>query len=434
MSFNDLELVNRVSIEFRVLQIIDECHGQLATYWILSETQEYITFVPGSSHSSNGTLSCQLKQWYDRRMELPQIDDYQHLFLNDIPLIDVRAPVEFVQGAFPNAHNLPLMEDDERHQVGIRYKEHGQTEAIALGHDLVSGSARQDRINKWVRFAQQNPSGALYCFRGGLRSKISQQWIYETTGILYPRITGGYKALRHFLLRELEKSASLIRPLILGGQTGSGKTLFLQQLKQQVDLEGIFHHRGSAFGKHASPQPGQIDIENSLSIALLKHLTNDISRLLLEDEAANIGSRRIPPCLMQVITSSPLVVLEVPFEQRVNNIFQEYIIDSLAEYQALHGTFIGFQNWSSNLLLAVDNIQRRLGGERHRQLKDLLENAINEHATHHDKQQHREWIAYLLREYYDPMYSYQLDKKTERVVFRGEPEAVMKYLAQQDII
>jgi tRNA 2-selenouridine synthase len=378
-------------------------------------------------------LITRTKQWYDYYMELPQIDDYQHLFLNDVPLIDVRAPVEFSQGAFPNAHNLPLMENDERHQVGIHYKEHGQGEAIALGHELVSGNARQDRINKWASFAQQNPSGALYCFRGGLRSKISQQWIHESTGILYPRVTGGYKALRHFLLQELEKSASLISPVILGGQTGSGKTVFLQRLKQQVDLEGIFHHRGSAFGKHALPQPSQIDIENNLSITLLKHLHNKTAKLLLEDEAANIGSRRIPPILMQVITSSPLVVLEVAFEQRVNNIFQEYIVDSLAEYQAIHGTFVGFQNWSSNLLLAVDNIKRRLGGSRYQALKALMEHAIEQHATQHDKEQHREWITYLLREYYDPMYNYQLDKKVDRVIFRGEPEAVLDYLAQHDI-
>ena len=367
-------------------------------------------------------------------MKLPEIDDYQHLFLNDTPLIDVRAPVEFNEGAFPTAHNLPLMEDDERHQVGIRYKESGQQDAIELGHQLVSGTTRQDRINKWINFAQQNPSGALYCFRGGLRSQITQQWMHDTTGILYPRIAGGYKALRHFLIEELEKSAGIITPTIVGGQTGSGKTPFLQQFKQQVDLEGIFHHRGSAFGKHATAQPGQIDIENTLSITLLKHRNNNTLNLLLEDEAANIGSRRVPPCLMQVMSNSPLVVIEVAFEQRVENIFQEYIIDSLAEYQSLHGSFIGFQNWSSNLLVAVDNIQRRLGGTRYHELKNLMEHAIDQHARQQDKELHREWIMYLLREYYDPMYNYQLNKKSGRIVYRGEPEAVKDYLTEQDII
>ncbi len=53
------------------------------------------------------------------------IDDYRTLFLSDTPLLDVRAPVEFSKGAFPPSVNHPLMTDDERHLVGIRYKKAG---------------------------------------------------------------------------------------------------------------------------------------------------------------------------------------------------------------------------------------------------------------------------------------------------------------------
>ena len=61
------------------------------------------------------------------------------LIKEEQPLIDVRAPVEFAQGALPGAVNLPLMIDGERHQVGIAYKRQGQAAAIALGERLVSG-------------------------------------------------------------------------------------------------------------------------------------------------------------------------------------------------------------------------------------------------------------------------------------------------------
>lgn len=367
-------------------------------------------------------------------MELPQIDDYHNLFINDIPLIDVRAPVEFNQGAFPMASNLPLMEDDERHQVGIRYKEMGQNKAIELGHELVNGRKKENRIHQWVKFAQDHPMGALYCFRGGLRSKISQQWIYETTGVLYPRVTGGYKALRHFLMDELEKASSLIKPVILGGRTGSGKTPFLQQFKHQIDLEAIFNHRGSAFGKHAVPQPSQIDIENTLSVTLLKYLGSKVTRLIMEDEASNIGSRRIPTCLMQTIQQSPVVVLEVDLDKRIDNIYKEYIIESLAEYQNIYSTSLGFETWASNLLNALNNIQRRLGGVRHQELKNLMKHAIHLHATRGEQEHHKEWIRILLTGYYDPMYNYQLSQKTDRVVFSGEGEAVLDYLRQQQNI
>ena len=136
-------------------------------------------------------------------MDLPQIDNYQQLFLSDTPLLDVRAPVEFLQGAFPRAINFPLINDEERHAIGIRYKQLGQDKAIELGHELVTGDTKEARISLWADFTHQHPQGALYCFRGGMRSKITQQWIFEKTGVVYPRIKGGYKALRRYLIDEL---------------------------------------------------------------------------------------------------------------------------------------------------------------------------------------------------------------------------------------
>ncbi|EBX3280418.1 tRNA 2-selenouridine(34) synthase MnmH, partial [Salmonella enterica subsp. enterica serovar Agona] len=47
--------------------------------------------------------------------------DYRALLLADTPLIDVRAPIEFEQGAMPGAINLPLMMDNERAAVGTCY-------------------------------------------------------------------------------------------------------------------------------------------------------------------------------------------------------------------------------------------------------------------------------------------------------------------------
>ena len=51
------------------------------------------------------------------------IEDFQPLFTNDIPILDLRAPIEFNQGAFPSAVNIPLMNDTERQQVGTCYKD-----------------------------------------------------------------------------------------------------------------------------------------------------------------------------------------------------------------------------------------------------------------------------------------------------------------------
>ena len=46
---------------------------------------------------------------------------------------------------------------------------------------------------------------------------------------------------------------------------------------------------------------------------------------------------------------------------------------------------------------------------------------------------HRGWITALLRDYYDPMYNYQLESRNERIIFRGnEAEVAGFLLAQQE--
>ena len=236
--------------------------------------------------------------------------------------------------------------------------------------------------------------------------------------------------MRRFLIDELESSVQQIKPIVLGGRTGCGKTLFLQKLHQQIDLEGIFHHRGSVFGKHVTAQPCQIDIENTLSIELLQHINNQNLDLVFEDEGTNIGSRSIPEVLHSRMKQSPLILLETSTEQRIEITFQEYIIEALSEHRQHYGEEKGFSIWSEQLLTCIDKIQRRLGGVRHKQLRALLEDAIKQQKITGEIENHKEWIKSLLVDYYDPMYDFQLDKKQHRVVYRGQPEEVLVHLKE----
>ena len=234
--------------------------------------------------------------------------EFARIFINDIPLLDVRAPIEFEHGAFPNATNIPLMTNSQREAVGTTFTEDGHDAAIVLGAKLVTKAERVQRKRAWAKFFDQhgsnnkqtNPYGAaLYCFRGGLRSQISQQWIMEETGLQQPRIQGGYKALRRFLMDSIERIAAdeSIELVVLGGKTGSGKTRILHQLSNAIDLEGLANHRGSAFGPTATPQPTQINFENCLAIELLKKEAAGCKKLILEDEALCVGYRQVPACL-----------------------------------------------------------------------------------------------------------------------------------------
>lgn len=194
--------------------------------------------------------------------------EIRQILASDTPIIDVRAPIEFQQGAMPSALNLPLMNDEERAAVGTCYKQKGSKKAVELGHQLVSGDVRENRINAWKAVCQQHPEGYLCCARGGMRSHIAQQWLKDA-GIDYPLINGGYKNLRQTTLDAIDELA--LRPILLiGGCTGNGKTLLVQSFDNGIDLEGIAHHRGSSFGRTLETQFSQATFENHLAVSMLK--------------------------------------------------------------------------------------------------------------------------------------------------------------------
>lgn len=356
--------------------------------------------------------------------------DYRDIFLNDRPMMDARAPVEFSKGSFPGVVNLPLMNDNERQRIGTCYKQHGQPAAIALGHQLVSGVIKAGRIKAWADFAKAHPQGYLYCFRGGLRSQIVQQWLKDEAGIAYPRVGGGYKAMRTFLLETIDQAVSQCDFVLLGGMTGTGKTEVLTQLRNGLDLEGYANHRGSSFGKRATGQPSTIDFENRLAVDVLKKRHRGIEQFVLEDESRMVGSCALPLPLFQRMQQFPMVWLEDSLDARVERILRDYVVDLCAEFISVHGDE-GFGLFCERLLESLNNVQKRLGGERHRRMLILMEQALAEQAASGAVELHRGWIEGLLREYYDPMYAFQREKKGARIEFSGERGAVFEYLRER---
>ncbi len=368
------------------------------------------------------------------RADLPIVTDIASIFLDERPMLDVRAPVEFEQGAFPGAENRPLLTDEERHQVGIRYKEAGQDAAIALGYELVDAQEKARRVAQWQAFAAAHPDGLLYCFRGGLRSRLTQQMLFDEAGITYPRVAGGYKAMRRFLLDALETQATDAPLIMLGGRTGVGKTPFLLRFERHLDLEGRARHKGSAFGREPEPQPMPIDFENQVAIDLLRlrHRAPD-EPILVEDEGKMVGSRLVPPTLFERMRVSPLVVIERPLEERVEQSLKDYIIDLEAGYRArLGGDLEEVEaRMREHILGAIDRVAKRLGGMRHRKVRQMAESGLDAWYAHGLSDGLRDLIRVMLVEYYDPMYDYQLEKKRDRIIYRGEPEAVMEWLARR---
>ncbi len=352
---------------------------------------------------------------------------FADIFKHSTPLLDVRSPMEFRRGAFQHASNLPLLDDAEREAVGTRYRQRGKEAAIALGGELVSGDSRLRRLSAWRIYLEQHPCALLYCFRGGLRSQTVQQWLGREN-ISVPRIEGGYKALRRFLIHSLERIAAATDFLIVAGKTGSGKTHLLNQLSNSIDLEGIAHHRGSAFGRRARPQPSQINFENNLTAALINLPTASTCKVFIEDESRGIGSVSLPQSLHTQMLAAPIAVVEESLDSRVDTILNDYIVSNYHEFERDQGADLEavFENF---LLTSLARIQKRLGSENYEAIGSLMRDALESQVKTGGFESHRSWIESLLRNYYDPMYDYQLNKKLQRVVFRGDKQEFLNWSA-----
>ena len=238
-----------------------------------------------------------------------------------VPIADVRTPAEFAHGHIPGAINLPLFTNDERISVGTTYKQQGREAAILLGFDLTGP--------KWSGFIRQAQDIApaknivLHCWRGGMRS-AAMAWALDLYGFEILTIRGGYKAFRHWALRQCQRTYPLA---VIGGMTGSGKTRILARLKQTgeqtIDLEDLAQHQGSAYGSlNRLIQPTQEQFENNLAIQLA---TFDLRRpVWIEDESQNIGKCLIPKQLFVHLRNATLFDLQVPPEARVAALLEEY--------------------------------------------------------------------------------------------------------------
>ncbi len=354
-------------------------------------------------------------------------DDFKHLFLNDIPLLDVRAAIEFNQGAFPHAINTPLLDDKQRELIGIKYKDAGQDEAIKLGTELITPEIKTERIQRWEKFCQANANGYLYCFRGGLRSRITQQWLNEH-GVDYPYVKGGYKALRRYLIEELDRSIQQVPFIRVAGRTGSGKTHVLLKMRHYLDFEGIAQHKGSAFGRNVyDRQPTPINFENQISIEMLKHRENYPDKtLFVEDEGRMIGRCVMTDNLHHKMIGSPSIILKVSEEQRVKNITQDYVDDLWPDYQQAYGEQAQ-QKYAEYSLSSLERVQKRLGLERYQQVKTHLEKALKTLFNDADSSDFQPVFEILLTQYYDPMYDYQMTKRDGHVLYEGDFDEIIEW-------
>lgn len=150
-------------------------------------------------------------------------------------------------------------------------------------------------------------------------------WLLDLYGYKVYTLAGGYKTFRNRVLSVFQLP---FRLHILGGYTGSGKTELLKALRERnqkvVDIEAIASHKGSAFGNIGMPaQPTQEMFENKLGLEL-KKLYDSGEPIWLEDESQRVGQVNIPHELWKTMRRSPVWFLDIPFEERLRHVVEEY--------------------------------------------------------------------------------------------------------------
>ncbi len=305
-----------------------------------------------------------------------------HEFLaiaNDTCLVDVRTPKEYAQGHIPGAVNIALFTNEERAIVGTLYKKEGRQAAILKGLEFV-GPRMAEIVNRVKQIAKNNIV-CVHCWRGGMRSG-SVAWLLEMYGFKVYVLKGGYKVFRREVLSGFKLQT---QALILSGKTGTGKTHILHELKkigaQVLDLERLANHKGSAFGALGEEaQPTQEQFENELFVCMAGLNANE--PVWIEDESRLIGTKVVPDDLWNTMRDSIVVYVEVPFEDRVTNLINDY------------GKFT-----HDELRESILKISRRLGPEQTKFAIDALDNSD------------LKTVCELCLDYYDKTYSHGLTKR-----------------------
>jgi tRNA 2-selenouridine synthase len=302
-----------------------------------------------------------------------------------MPLFDVRSPGEYHQGHAPGALSLPLFSDEERALVGLCYKQKGQAEAIRLGLDLV-GPKMSSLVKKVDEVAAGEPI-ELYCWRGGMRSQ-SMAWLLSTAGYQVKRWEGGYKSYRTGVLQKWFQPRPYV---VLAGLTGSGKTEILRAMEGQgaalFDLEGLAHHKGSAFGHVGETLQPQAEEFENLGANHLDQLPNN-QAIWLEDESRSIGRIWLQNEFFLLKKAAPIVIVERSRSNRLDHLVHLY---GQASPEALAAVFpkiskrLGHQNaqWAIDAVMAGD-------------LRSAAEIALN---------------------YYDRTYAESMEKRKDQVLF-----------------
>ena len=300
-------------------------------------------------------------------------------------VIDVRSPDEFAVDHIPGALNFPVLNNQERAQIGTLYKQVSPFAAKKLGAALVSRNIANHIENSLIDLPRDwRP--LIYCWRGGERSGAFTH-ILTRIGWKAERLESGYQGFRRLVINDLDKYAQQFSFQAVCGMTGCGKTRILHELRslgaQILDLEGLAVHRGSVLGSEPHKnQPSQKGFETALWNAL--RTLDPTKPVYVESESKKVGSVHIPDALMEKIRSGNCIELITNIDTRISWLISEY----------------------SHFLADADELERKLNLLTSRYGKLVINKWLNVARS----QNFTEFVSEILIHHYDPAYQASIFK------------------------
>ncbi len=304
-------------------------------------------------------------------------------------LVDARTPLEFEEDHIPGAINVPLLDNDERVEIGILYKQQGPQKARLRGLEITA--ARFPAMVATIAQMAGDRPILVYCWRGGLRSKTVAS-ILDLSGFPAVQLQGGYKSYRAHVSAYFDQYRPSGPMVVLHGLTGSGKTSFLHTIDTNhytvIDLEGLARHRGSAFGALGLSQTlSQKHFESILWNELRKSPPG--RPIILEGESRRIGRISLPGNFYEVMGESIKIWCETSMNTRIDRLITEY----------------GKEEYREEMAVALLRIRKKLGGEKYDEIAGYLE-----------KWDLHPFMKGLLVNYYDKVYYKTREWKEDRTL------------------
>lgn len=300
--------------------------------------------------------------------------------LDNIVLVDVRSEGEYKNAHIPGAINIPILNDDERREVGTLYDK--------VSYDLAKIKAVEyaskklpELYQKYLELEKTCDEIVIYCDRGGYRSTVLER-TFRALGMHISKLSGGYKSYRRYIMEKLDEYFERIKVLTLYGLTGTHKTYIIRRLEEDgikvLDLEKYANHRGSIFGSVGLKEKLSQKMFDSYIYEAIKD--NPDATYITEGESRRIGDIVLHEKLYKKMLKSDKILIEASLDERAKNICEDYLPSENKE----------------EIIKTFEEFKKFISKERYEKYTTMLMEG-----------EYLDLIKDMMKSYYDPKYSFK---------------------------